>query len=88
MASDRRDRRVVATYEALALGLIPLVTAAGAAAVSRRAVGTPVFWGMIAASTVGIFLIPMLYVVFQTARERVKARFAGGARVREHAPAE
>ena len=43
---------------------------------SRRAVGTPVFAGMLAASSIGIFLIPMLYVVFQTGRERVKARFS------------
>ncbi len=38
---------------------------------SRRAVGTPVFAGMIAASCIGIFIIPMLYVVFQRMRERV-----------------
>ena len=88
LGARTRFRAVMMTSIAFVLGLIPLVTAAGAAAVSRRAVGTPVFWGMIAASTVGIFLIPMLYVVFQAARERVKARFAGGARVREHAPAE
>ena len=44
----------------------------GAAAASRRAVGTPVFWGMLAASLVGIFFIPMLYVTFQSLRERVK----------------
>jgi hypothetical protein len=39
--------------------------------VSRRAVGTPVFGGMLAASVFGILLIPMLYVVFQWLRERV-----------------
>ena len=38
--------------------------------ISRRDVGTPVFAGMIAASTIGIFVIPMLYVVFQRWRER------------------
>ncbi|HET6518370.1 MAG TPA: efflux RND transporter permease subunit, partial [Geminicoccaceae bacterium] len=38
-------------------------------AASRRAVGTPVFGGMLAASLLGIFLIPMLYVVFQWLRE-------------------
>ncbi len=42
---------------------------------SRRAVGTAVFAGMIVASSIGVFLIPMLYVVFQTMRERVKRRF-------------
>jgi hypothetical protein len=47
---------------------------------SRRSVGTAVFAGMIAASSIGIFLIPMLYVTFQTLRERAKARFAGKQR--------
>ena len=37
---------------------------------SRRAVGTGVAGGMLAASLVGIFLIPSLYVVFQWLRER------------------
>jgi HAE1 family hydrophobic/amphiphilic exporter-1 len=48
-----------------------LVIATGAGALSRRAVGTPVFGGMLAASLIGVFMIPMLYVVFQWLRERV-----------------
>ena len=51
------------------------MTANGAAQVSRRAVGTPVFAGMLAASSLGIFIIPMLYVAFQTLREWTKRRF-------------
>jgi hydrophobic/amphiphilic exporter-1 (mainly G- bacteria), HAE1 family len=35
-----------------------------------------VFAGMIVASSIGVFLIPMLYVVFQTIREKVKRRFS------------
>jgi multidrug efflux pump subunit AcrB len=69
-----RFRAVMMTSIAFILGLVPLVTATGAAMLSRRAVGTPVFGGMIAASLIGIFMIPMLYVVFQGLRERVKAR--------------
>jgi hypothetical protein len=57
------------TSFAFILGLVPLVIATGAAQISRRSVGTPVFFGMIAASFVGIFVIPMLYTVFQTMRE-------------------
>ena len=57
------------TSIAFIAGLFPLVTAHGAAQISRRGVGTPVFGGMILASTLGIFLIPMLYVVFQRIRE-------------------
>ena len=75
LGARTRFRAVMMTSLAFILGLIPLVTANGAAQISRRAVGTPVFAGMIAASAIGIFLIPMLYVTFQTMRERVKARF-------------
>ncbi len=75
LGARTRFRAVMMTSVAFVLGLVPLVTATGAAKLSRRAVGTPVFAGMIAASAVGIFLIPMLYVAFQTMRERVKARF-------------
>ena len=74
LGARTRFRAVMMTSIAFVLGLLPLITAAGAAAVSRRAVGTPVFAGMIAASAIGIFLIPMLYVTFQTIREWTKAR--------------
>ncbi len=59
------------TSFAFILGILPLVIAEGAGALSRRAVGTPVFGGMVAAAMFGIFVIPMLYVVFQQVRERV-----------------
>ncbi|MFT6672399.1 MAG: HAE1 family hydrophobic/amphiphilic exporter-1, partial [Afipia broomeae] len=68
-----RFRAVMMTSFAFILGLVPLVWADGAAMIARRNVSTPVFVGMIAASTVGIFLIPMLYVSFQTLREKLKA---------------
>jgi len=87
IGAQTRFRAVMMTSIAFVLGLIPLVNADGAAQISRRAVGTPVFAGMIAASTIGVFLIPMLYVVFQTMRERVKARF-GGTKTPEHVLAE
>ena len=41
---------------------------------SRRGVGTAVFGGMLAAAMVGIFLIPVLYVIFQWLREKVKTK--------------
>jgi multidrug efflux pump subunit AcrB len=72
-----RFRAVMMTSFAFIAGLIPLVIATGAGMLSRRGVGTAVFGGMIAASLVGIFLIPLLYVVFQHGREWVKARVMG-----------
>ncbi|HYZ32110.1 MAG TPA: efflux RND transporter permease subunit [Crenalkalicoccus sp.] len=72
LGAKLRFRAVMMTSFAFILGLVPLVIATGASEISRRAVSTPVFFGMIAASTIGIFLIPMLYIVFQSARERIK----------------
>src|SRR5438105_7634245 len=78
-----RFRPVMMTSFAFIFGLLPLVIASGAGALSRRAVGTPVFGGMIAAALFGIFVIPMLYVVFQWLRERT-----GSGRMHRPAPAE
>jgi hydrophobe/amphiphile efflux-1 (HAE1) family protein len=72
-----RFRAVMMTSFAFIAGLIPLVIATGAGMLSRRGVGTAVFGGMIAASAVGIFFIPVLYVIFQWVRERVKSMIGG-----------
>jgi hydrophobe/amphiphile efflux-1 (HAE1) family protein len=81
-----RFRSVMMTSFAFILGLVPLVWAHGAAQISRRDIGTSVFAGMLVASTIGIFLIPMLYVVFQRLREwRPRARHR---RITGHRPAE
>jgi multidrug efflux pump subunit AcrB len=69
-----RFRAVMMTSIAFVFGLIPLVIATGAAQISRRSLGTPVFAGMIAASVIGIFVIPLLYAVFQTWREAVSSK--------------
>jgi HAE1 family hydrophobic/amphiphilic exporter-1 len=69
-----RFRAVMMTSIAFILGLAPLVWASGASEVARRAVSTPVFAGMIAASCLGIFLIPILYVTFEKLRERFGPR--------------
>jgi multidrug efflux pump subunit AcrB len=75
LGARMRFRAVMMTSFAFILGIYPLVVAEGAAELSRHAVGTPVFAGMIAASAIGLFVIPMLYVTFQTIRERSSARF-------------
>jgi multidrug efflux pump subunit AcrB len=82
--AQMRFRAVMMTSIAFILGLLPLVIATGAAEISRRAVGTAVFGGMLAASSIGIFMVPMLYVTFQQWRERVKK---GGGSAQPRAPA-
>jgi hydrophobe/amphiphile efflux-1 (HAE1) family protein len=74
LGARMRFRAVMMTSFAFILGVYPLVVAQGAAELSRHAVGTPVFAGMIAASAIGLFVIPMLYVTFQTIRERSSER--------------
>jgi len=69
--AKERFRAVMMTSFAFIAGLIPLVFAEGAGMLSRRGVGTTVFGGMVAAAVLGIFLIPLLYVTFQWAREKV-----------------
>jgi len=77
LGARTRFRAVIMTSFAFILGLLPLVIATGAGAASRRSVGTAVFGGMIAASAVGIFLVPMLYVVLQRLREWTSRRGGG-----------
>ena len=86
LGSQMRFRAVMMTSIAFILGLMPLVVATGAAEISRRAVGTAVFGGMLAASSIGIFLVPLLYVTFQRWRERVKHRFGKSGQA-PHPPA-
>ena len=69
LGAQMRFRAVMMTSFAFIFGVYPLVSAQGAAEISRHGVGTPVFAGMIAASAIGLFVIPMLYVTFQSLRE-------------------
>jgi multidrug efflux pump subunit AcrB len=71
-AARLRFRAVMMTSFAFIAGLVPLVIASGAGRATIRAVGTAVFGGMVAASFLGIFVIPGLYVLFQSLREKIK----------------
>ncbi len=57
-----RLRPVIMTSLAFILGMLPLVVSTGAGAASRIAVGTGVMGGMIAATLLGVFFIPLLYM--------------------------
>jgi multidrug efflux pump subunit AcrB len=75
--SRLRFRPVMMTSLAFILGLLPLVIATGPSTLAWQNIAMPVYAGMIAASTLGIFVIPMLYVTFQGLRQRLKGRRAG-----------
>lgn len=58
-----RLRPILMTSFAFILGVMPLVISTGAGSASRNAIGTGVAGGMFAATAIGIFLIPVFYVV-------------------------
>lgn len=68
-ASGLRFRAVLMTAISFILGILPLLVASGAGAASRQALGTAVFGGMSAATVVGVFLTPMLFVLIQSLTE-------------------
>jgi HAE1 family hydrophobic/amphiphilic exporter-1 len=60
-----RLRPILMTSLAFILGCVPLWTASGAGAVSRQIIGTTVIGGMVAASFLGIFLVPAIFYVVE-----------------------
>lgn len=75
----QRFRPVLMTAFTFILGMVPMVIATGAGAASRRALGVPVFYGMLIGTLAGLALIPLFYLLVQTYVEkfgRHKARVA------------
>ena len=62
-AVQLRLRPIVMTSLAFIFGVLPLAFATGAAAESRRTIGWTVFGGMLAATTLAIFVVPVLFVL-------------------------
>ena len=71
-AARQRFRAVMMTALSFLLGVVPLIIAAGAGAASQKAIGIAVFGGMLAATVIGVVIVPVLYVLLQSLRERVK----------------
>jgi multidrug efflux pump len=75
-ASHLRFRPILMTSLAFILGVLPLVIAGGAGSASQRAIGTGVMGGMITATALGVFLVPVFFVV-------VRKLFKGSERQRK-----
>ena len=71
-AAKQRFRAVMMTALSFLLGVIPLLVASGAGAASQQAIGVAVFGGMLAATILGVIIVPILYVLLQTLREKIK----------------
>jgi multidrug efflux pump subunit AcrB len=78
-----RLRPILMTSFAFILGCMPLWVATGSGAASRRILGTVVVSGMLAATVLAIFIVPLLFVL----TERVASRFTRAAHAGAPAPA-
>jgi multidrug efflux pump len=65
-ASRLRFRPIIMTSLAFILGVVPLVISSGAGSASRHSIGTGVIGGMLAATFLAIFLIPMFYLLVES----------------------
>ena len=78
-AGRLRLRPILMTAFAFILGVIPLMLASGAGAASRQSIGTTVFGGMLAATLLGLVLVPVFYAVIESLREGAPAGGGAGA---------
>src|SRR5580658_3387937 len=78
-AAKLRLRPILMTSFAFILGVVPLFVATGAGAASRRSLGTAVFGGMLAATLLAVFFVPVQYFVIETFVER-RSKAARGER--------
>jgi len=70
-AARLRLRPILMTAFAFILGCVPLLRAHGAGAASRVSMGMVVVWGSLAATFIGIFLTPALFVIVQSIVEKL-----------------
>jgi HAE1 family hydrophobic/amphiphilic exporter-1 len=73
-AANLRFRAVLMTAFSFILGVIPLLTASGAGAESRKVLGATVFGGMLVATVASLIFVPMLYYIVQKAKEKTNTR--------------
>jgi HAE1 family hydrophobic/amphiphilic exporter-1 len=73
-AARLRLRPILMTSFAFIAGLIPLVSATGASAMGNRSIGTGAVGGMLTGVLLGIFIIPVLFVIFQYVQEKISLK--------------
>jgi HAE1 family hydrophobic/amphiphilic exporter-1 len=65
-ASQERLRPILMTSLSALLGIFPLMAASGAGAGSRQSLGTAVFGGMLIATFLSLFIVPILYIIVKS----------------------
>jgi multidrug efflux pump len=78
-AAHLRFRPIVMTSLAFTLGVLPLAIASGASAASQRAIGTGVMGGMITATVLAVFFVPVFFVFVVRLFERLRRKHGADA---------
>jgi len=66
-----RLRPILMTSFAFIFGLVPLMFSTGAGAVGNKSIGTGAVGGMLIGTILGVFVIPVLFIIFQTLQEKI-----------------
>jgi hydrophobic/amphiphilic exporter-1 (mainly G- bacteria), HAE1 family len=70
-AAQLRLRPILMTSFAFIVGLLPLMRATGASALGNRSIGTGAIGGMLTGVILGVFVVPVLYIIFQNLQEKL-----------------
>jgi multidrug efflux pump len=76
-AAKLRFRPIIMTSLAFILGCVPLAISSGAGAASRHSIGTGVIGGMLAATLIAMFFIPLFYRLVSTREPKPHAEASG-----------
>jgi len=69
-----RLRPILMTSLAFIFGLMPLAFASGVGAVGNKSIGMGAVGGMLVGTIFGVFVIPILFVIFQSLQERISGK--------------
>ncbi|HJT74173.1 MAG TPA: efflux RND transporter permease subunit [Chitinophaga sp.] len=72
--SKARLRPILMTSLAFIFGLMPLMISTGAGANGNRSIGTAAVGGMLFGTVIGVFVIPVLFIIFQAIQEKVSRK--------------
>jgi HAE1 family hydrophobic/amphiphilic exporter-1 len=80
-AAKSRFRPILMTAFSFILGVVPLLIASGAGAEARKVMGMTVFSGMLAATVIGVLVVPAMFVFVEryVSRRKPAAPAGGGA---------
>ena len=83
-ASQLRLRPILMTSFAFIAGLLPLLRAKGASALGNRSIGTGAIGGMLTGVLLGVFIVPVLFVIFQYLQEKVSIKKIAVTNIGDH----